>query len=549
MNKEEILTKVRAEKGSISKTKLIRVLIELNLLTDVKNYFTSENIHESFYWWYYDLKEYPNKCAVCEKPLTSFKKFDIGYAMFETCGNSCAAMRKERIEKTKHTMLERYGVMHQMHLVETANKIKKTMMARYGIDNGLKLPAAKEGIQKKYGQNITNVSQTAAWKEKMRKKSLPFCNGENSTNSIVTLKNELGLTGDYNYQQLASWKRDGKTMSERCLSKGFELVNVSYPENTLILKHLKCDSVAPLKLSDYDRWRCVTCAPLKYSKFELEVRDFLNSLDVEFIMNDRKQIYPFELDFFIESHKIAIECNGDYWHSFNSLETREERNKHLAKLERAQATGITLIQITEHEWNAKSEILKSIIAVKLGKAERIFARKIVVAEISTATANAFCDTHHIQGGCSSSFAIGAFYDNKLVACITVGKNRFKKNNELELIRFATFSNTVIVGGFSKMLSALRGFGYSGPVTSYLDRRIFDGHSLIKSGWELSHTSNPGYCWLVGDQRISRNKTQKHRLEKLLGDDFIEGETEYQNMFRVGARRLWDCGQHVFTTIL
>lgn len=156
----------------------------------------------------------------------------------------------------------------------------------------------------------------------------------------------------------------------------------------------------------------------------------------------------------------------------------------------------------------------------------------------------------MQGAAAAKVAFGLFkQDGELVACVTAGPARFSKLGNWELIRFATKKNLVIVGGFSKLIDELtkkltREFDVH-VLESFVDRRIFSGHSLHSAGWSKIRTTSPGYCWLFNGARISRSRTQKNRLKGLLGEAFDPALSEAENMFRVGASRLWDCGQHVF----
>jgi hypothetical protein len=58
---------------------------------------------------------------------------------------------------------------------------------------------------------------------------------------------------------------------------------------------------------------------------------------------------------------------------------------------------------------------------------------------------------------------------------------------------------------------------------------------------------PNYFYIAKNQvRLeSRNKYQKHKLVALL-EDYDANLTESQNMFNNSYRRLWDCGNVVFT---
>lgn len=48
------------------------------------------------------------------------------------------------------------------------------------------------------------------------------------------------------------------------------------------------------------------------SNYENQIANYLDSLNIEYIKNDRKVISPQELDFYIPDKNIAIEFNGDY---------------------------------------------------------------------------------------------------------------------------------------------------------------------------------------------------------------------------------------------
>jgi protein-arginine kinase activator protein McsA len=85
----------------------------------------------------------------------------------------------------------------------------------------------------------------------------------------------------------------------------------------------------------------------------------------EIKINDRKQIrnpetnYPLELDIFLPEKKIAIEFNGDYYHSSEFNKDFEKR--HQIKTQLCESKGIKLIHIGEKEWFSKPEIFEDIL--------------------------------------------------------------------------------------------------------------------------------------------------------------------------------------------
>ena len=552
MNKASILELVKAEKGSISKTKLINVLKKHELIDEVKNKLPiSNDIHEQFYWWYFDLVTYPNQCEVCNANLTKFKNFSIGYSLYKTCSRKCAANHSDRINKIKQTNLENYGVTSPMHREEVKQKIKKTNLEKHGVSCILQLQTTKDKLKEKFG--VSNISQSNYWKESVKKTWINkgghvFTDGSKLNEAAKdTLKKELVIDGDFSYHQLAAWKRDGETFELHGRMNGFNVSFHDYVKDEVVMTH-ECGYEQINSIKDARLFRCLKCQPLKFSKFECEVFEFINSINVTVIRNDRRQIAPLELDLFLPEFNLAIECNGDYWHSFDRPETKEERNKHLVKLELCLNKNIDLIQITEYEWKNKRKYIESIILSRLGKTKRIYARHLECREIATTTAIEFFKENHIQGKATSKITFGLFENEVLVAAASIGKTRFSKSDNWELIRFATMLNYTVVGGFSKLVKRIKielRKRNVATLESYLDRRLFNGHSLIRNGWDLKSTSSPGYCWLLGEHRLSRNKTQKHRLEKLLGRNFDANLSEAENMRNVGARRLWDCGQYKF----
>lgn len=83
------------------------------------------------------------------------------------------------------------------------------------------------------------------------------------------------------------------------------------------------------------------------SKYEKLVYDWVKeSVNIdEIILHDRKLLDGIELDIYIPSKKLAIEINGDYWHSSNSKYETYHQEKSLKCL----LKDVQLIHIFEHE--------------------------------------------------------------------------------------------------------------------------------------------------------------------------------------------------------
>lgn len=272
------------------------------------------------------------------------------------------------------------------------------------------------------------------------------------------------------------------------------------------------------------------------SSGEKQIAFYIESLGFSIERNTRRIISPKELDIYIPSKSLAIEYHGLYWHM-------NDNNSHNEKRIKCENSGIQLLQFYEDEWIQKSPIIKSMISSKLGLNEKIYARNTTVHFVLGKAARSFLEQNHIQGSVNGKH-LGLFYNGNLVAIMTVGKNRFKKG--IELLRYCTLLHTTVVGGFSKLLKAVRETFRYNNITTYADLRYSDGHTYEKFG-TLSHITPPGYYWVDKNKskRINRMATQKHKLHHLLGDKFDASKSETENMESCGYQKIWDCGQKVF----
>lgn len=175
---------------------------------------------------------------------------------------------------------------------------------------------------------------------------------------------------------------------------------------------------------------------------------------------------------------------------------------------------------------------------------KIFARKCKVVEITSVDATRFLNCYHFQGAGKSRIKLGLYYDDDLVAVMTFGKPRFAKGYDWELIRYATKSDCVIVGGASKLLSYFRK-QYTGSIVTYSDRRWGDGAVYGAIGFKKISTSKPNYWWIKNGRRISRYETQLKMLPELLGPSFKPELSEKDNMLNNGWTMIQDLGNDVF----
>jgi hypothetical protein len=283
------------------------------------------------------------------------------------------------------------------------------------------------------------------------------------------------------------------------------------------------------------------------SFFEDNVYDFLEQIiDKKYTMlkNDRTTLNGLELDILIPDLKLAIECNGIYWHS--ELMGKKQ-NYHLNKTQTCASNGVRLIHINEDEWVYKEQLVKSRLLHILKKTQRkLHARKCVVSAIDSRVCYQFCEDNHIQGGVYGKINYGLFQGGELVAVMNFGTPRFGKKYQYELLRACNKINTTVVGGASKLFSVFIKQHYPQSVITYSNKRWNTGNLYNMLGFKFKHSSTPNYHYFAagGITLQSRNKYQKHKLRDML-ESFDPLKTEWNNMISNGFNRIWDCGNDVY----
>lgn len=101
---------------------------------------------------------------------------------------------------------------------------------------------------------------------------------------------------------------------------------------------------------------CQKCKSELYSsKAEKEIADYISTFySGELIRNSREIISPLELDLYYPEKRIAIEFNGDYWHS----EKFKDKYYHYNKFISCKEKDIILVSIFEQDWNDKRDKIK-----------------------------------------------------------------------------------------------------------------------------------------------------------------------------------------------
>lgn len=416
-------------------------------------------------------------------------------------GHKNVSKSKDIKAKKKETSFQRYGVEHPMISEQVRDKLKETNVEKYGVDNAMKSEDVKNRMMRtKFKKHFNTVLTSDAFSEKV---GLLFGVDEYS--------------GIYD----------------------------SYP---FICK--RCDNEFEDILTKGRIPRCPKCYPhINTSFMEKDLLYYLESLGLCVETNVRNIIPPLELDLYLPDKNLAIELNGNYWHSQNF--GGKDKKYHLQKTLECEEQNIQLIHIFEDEWLSHQNIVRSRFKhiLNLSDGRRIYGRKCVVKEVSPQKKNMFLNKHHIQGEDRSKIKIGLYYEDELVSIMTFSKPRIslgaknKRGGVWELTRYC--SSEIVVGGASKLFSHFVKTKNPEEVYTYADRRWSHKSEDIvyeKMGFDFVKETEPNYFYIAknGGKRYHRFSFRKSELKNKLSV-FDDDLTEWENMQLNEYDRIWDCG--------
>ena len=455
-------------------------------------------------------------CEVCGSKCR-FRGPKKGYD--RTCSRECREARKKTdgtleksLKKAKHTNLERYGVENPQQSKLVKEKTRNTNVERYGVSHAMLRPEVIEANK--------NRLSSKDFQTKMRNKFIEN-NGVTHWTKIPGKKIESLKFVDPDVEII---ERDGSRITIRCSSCG----PVTIPYETL-------------------RWRssrnldpCPDCLPLtSRSNMELEIGDFVESLGVNIVRNDRSIISPMELDVVVPDRELAIEFCGIYWHSVDSTD-RTTMTKHRDKLISCREAGHRLITIFEDEWVHKRDLCESMLRNSILHSPSIYARSCSVdVDVSVEEARDFCERNHIQGYAPCSIRYGLRHDGDLVMLMTFSRRNISKGSKdpgYEISRMC--SSDRVVGGASKLFKVYKTDVREDLIT-YSDLRWGEGEVYEKIGMTRLEDTPPNYWYVDGDRRLHRFSRRKDVLVRDFGGD--PDKTEAEIAEELGLRRIYDCG--------
>lgn len=323
---------------------------------------------------------------------------------------------------------------------------------------------------------------------------------------------------------------------------------------------VECLKCGRTYLTTFAGWEVKVCScsrvrELWRSKREQEICDWLKGLGVVVDSNVRmvKGVSgrKIEFDVYLPEFKVALELNGQYFHSVSGEYAKYEKY-HFDKTESALKSGIKLYHFWEY---SPLDVVKSVILSKLGLiSNRIFARKCKVVFDNL---DGFFQNSHLDGECLSQFRVGLSYLGEVVAVMSLRYN----NGYSEIARYATKKGVSVVGGVGKLLKMCeqesKRKGYT-KIVSFCNRDVcpsVEDSVYHKLGFKCEGFHLSYWYWasksigrFVCGERYSRQKCMKSELLgdcRALGILVDEFDTEKSLAEKLGLFRCYNSGNYKF----
>lgn len=508
-------------------------------------------------------------CPICGKE-TKYRDFKTGYSKF--CSIKCVGASAERMDNIRKTVKERYGVENASQSEEIKRKKKETIEKNYGgFGWGSEAISEKSGktVKERYG--VENASQSEEIKKKKEETCLRHYGVRHAARSEeVRKKTEQSMMERYGVKNIFEIKEIRERAQKQTLKDMFEKHDGFLgrdEEGRWIIRcpHPDCSACTEKAFHIYqqtyhDRLRngSELCTHLmeegkknRDTTIELDVRRMLTGHDIQFQTNVRDIIPPKEIDIWIPDKRIAIECNGIYWHS------KKDRNYHREKHKACEENGIQLLTLWEDWIVNKPQIVESMLMSKLGLSQRrVYARNCMIREITSKKSNEFLEANHIQGKVNSGVRLGLFLKNELVCVMLFNRKRgcmgssSHTDSTWELSRYCSMLNTTVVGGASRLLKYFISNWHPGNIYSFSSNDISDGGLYYRLGFEQVGECMT-YCY-VDPRDLKRyhrtSFTRKEIIRKGLAPA-CESWTELMAVESIGLCRIWDSGKKKWEMML
>ena len=474
----------------------------------------------------------PNKSQIVKDKIKQTNR--------EKYGCDSYTQTEEYIEKTKATNLKKYGVEWSRQNKEVVEKGIQTTRERYGVDNVSQSPEIQakkiQTCQKHYGVDFPFQSEEV--KEITKKNNLEKW-GVEFPQTLEEVKERQAQTNLEKYGTVSTAQSHYSEKTKEIVFDKNKFIdfmdneankNVEYASILLGIENSTVRTYI-YKYNLEERYLNQTVRSCQ----EEELKAFLTSLNIKFVFNRKDIIEPLELDLYLPDYNIAIEFNGNYWHS----DIKKYPEYHASKSQLCESKGIRLIHIFEYEWDFCKEKILNYLKDILCPRIKIDSENCEVKEIPQEEAKIFLEQNDIQEYKKDSIRIGLYNNKDLLEVMTFAKT---KENEYEIFNHSVKFGYDIKQGINKLFEYFKKIYSPKKVTARYNRDKFTKSIYENIGLELKEISSPDYIWILPSKDIILSKL--HELGKIEGKEYSFNMDE--NLIRdAGFLKIYNSGYFVF----
>jgi len=283
-----------------------------------------------------------------------------------SCKRGCKCIQY----RTKETCLEKYGTDNPGKSEKIKEENKQKFIKNWGVNNPSKSSIIKTRIKETFIKNY--VSGHPMREEKVQKIIKNTCmknsGYDNPSKNPKVKQQKIDTCIENNGVSFYAQKHFSQETIKILENKDvFTKMLIKYG----VIKLSKILGCTPVTIYNYHkRYNLNIITDTGTSSYELELSNFLNENNIQFVSNTWKPLKKFELDFYCPNINFAIEFQGTYWHmdprKYNEHDINKckgsaqkiwERDARKSKL--CKEKEIDLMIIWELDWNSKKEEIKN----------------------------------------------------------------------------------------------------------------------------------------------------------------------------------------------
>lgn len=421
-------------------------------------------------------------------------------------------------DKKKKTCLLKYGEDHYCKTQEYKEKVSKTNLAAYMLDN-----PEYEHIQD-YPTILYNITRP----DVIEKRKNTMISRHGVGNYFESPDNQLNINSDrkkkYGYENIGQRFLSPETyaiLQDPELFKPY-ITGVSFEAAAVSLNTSAFTITRYIKKYDF----LALARPGTGSVVQDSIQEWLESLGIIVMCNNRKIIAPKEIDLFLPEFNVGIEYNGIFHHT--EISGKRGEHYHYEKYTACGKLGIYLMQICSTVYKRQPNVIKHFILDRIGMTAAVCASQCEVVEVSLADVRVFLQEHQIRNWREiGQYTIGLTYHGALFQVITFAD---RQNSGYELTQIATKQGFLINGGVAKMFNYFCDIRKPRSILSYCDSRYFTGNTLKTIGFEKIDDGVPTY-WYTDYKKIYHK--DEFTIDKLTIMGHNPLLTELENMLLFG----------------